>query len=184
MRIIQTLSVAGLLSIAGLAQAARPAEAKYPNLTKSWDKLQDAKKHLEEAEKAHAKTGGLGGHAANAVKEVAAAEKEIDEAIKFAAANTKAGAPGKVTDGAAKPGAPGFDDKKYPNLGAAHLDCEWAIIHVHEAMEYHAPTGTLGGHGEKAEEHLKAAQKEVLEAEKFAEAHAKPEAKPASAPAK
>ena len=170
MRVVQALAVAGMLSFAGMAHAgARPDPTKYPNLSKSWDKLEDAKTHVEAAEKAHAKSGTLGGHGATAQKEIAAAEGEIDAAIQYAIAHTKPGAPGKVTDAAAKPGAPGADDKKYANLGDAHLDLEWSIIHVHQAMEYHGPTGTLGGHGEKAEEHMKNAQKEILAAEQFSD---------------
>ena len=168
-RLVQGIfGVAVALSFA-TAMAKRPDEGKYPNLVKSWEAIQNGKKHLEAAEKAHAAHGGLGGHANAAVKHINAAELELDEAVMFADTHTKPGKPGVVTPKPPLTARP--DDVKYPNLGDAHLDCEWAIRHIEDAMQYHGPTGTLGGHGEKAQQHVRAAQKEIIEAEHFADTH-------------
>jgi hypothetical protein len=51
------------------------------------------------------------------------------------------------------------------------LQCEWAIRHIEEAMQFHAPIGTLGGHGEKAVESLRGALREIGEAERWADTH-------------
>jgi len=151
------------------AMAGRPDQGKYPNLVKSWEAIQAAKGHLQKAEEAHAKHGTLGGHGANAVKHVNAAELEIDEAVMFAETHRKPGAPGVVTPKPPLTAIP--DDVKYPNLGDARLQIEWAIRHIEDAMQYHAPTGTLGGHGEKAVEHLRAALREITESERWADTH-------------
>jgi len=151
------------------AMAARPDAVKYPNLVKSWEAIQAAKGHLQKAEEAHAKHGTLGGHGAQAVQAINAAELEIDQAVMFAETHRKPGAPGVVT---AKPPLTAHpDDVKYPNLGDARLQVEWAIRHIEDAMQYHAPTGTLGGHGEKAVEALRHTLHEISEAEHWADTH-------------
>jgi hypothetical protein len=124
--------------------AARPDAGMYPNLVKSWEAIQAAKGHVQKAEANHAGQGGLGGHGAEAVKHINAAPLT------------------------ARP-----DDVRYPNLGDARLQVEWAIRHVEDAMQYHAPIGTLGGHGERAVEHLRNALREISEAEHWADAHHK-----------
>jgi hypothetical protein len=151
------------------AFAARPDPGRYPNLVKSWEAIQAAKGHVQKAEAAHAKTGTLGGHGALAVQAINAAELEIDEAVMFAETHRKPGAPGIVTPKPPLTARP--DDVKYPNLGDARLQVEWAIRHIEDAMQYHAPIGTLGGHGEKAVEHLRHALAEITEAEHWADAH-------------
>jgi hypothetical protein len=151
------------------AFAGRPDPGRYPNLVKSWEAIQAAKGHVQKAEAAHAKTGTLGGHGAAAAQAINAAELEIDEAVMFAETHRKPGAPGVVTPKPPLTVRP--DDVKYPNLGDARLQIEWAIRHVEDAMQYHAPTGTLGGHGEKAVEHLRHALTEITEAERFADTH-------------
>jgi hypothetical protein len=157
------------LLAAATASAARPDAGKYPNLVKSWEAIQAAKGHVQKAEAAHAPHGGLGGHGAEAVKHINAAELEIDQAVMFAETHRKAGAPGVVTPKPPLTAHP--DDVKYPNLGDARLQVEWAIRHIEDAMQYHGPIGTLGGHGEKAVEHLRAALHEISEAERWADTH-------------
>jgi hypothetical protein len=161
--------VAVALLAAATALAARPDAGKYPNLVKSWEAIQAAKGHVQKAEANHAAHGGLGGHGAEAVKHINAAELEIDQAVMFAETHRKPGAPGVVTPKPPLTAHP--DDVKYPNLGDARLQVEWAIRHIEDAMQYHAPTGTLGGHGEKAVEHLRAALHEISEAERWADTH-------------
>jgi hypothetical protein len=151
------------------AEAGRPDAVKYPNLIKSWEAIQAAKGHVQKAEVAHAKTGTLGGHGAKAVQAINAAELELDEAVTFAETHRKPGAPGPVTPKPPLTARP--DDVKYPNLGDARLQIEWAVRHVEDAMQYHAPIGTLGGHGEKAVEQLHRALAEVTEAERWADTH-------------
>ncbi len=151
------------------AFAARPDAVKFPNLVKSWEAIQNAKGHIQKAEAAHAKTGTLGGHGAQVVQHINAAELEIDQAVMFAETHRKPGAPGVVTPKPPLVAHP--DDVKYPNLGDARLQVEWAIRHIEDAMQYHAPIGTLGGHGEKAVEHLRAALREISEAERWADTH-------------
>jgi hypothetical protein len=124
---------------------------------------------VQKAEANHARSGGLGGHGAAAVKHINAAELEIDEAVMFAETHRKPGAPGVVTPKPPLTAHP--DDVKYPNLGDARLQIEWAIRHIEDAMQYHGPTGTLGGHGEKAVEHLRRALGEISEAERWADTH-------------
>jgi len=158
-----------LLMSAATAMAARPDAMKYPNLVKSWEAIQAAKGHIQKAEEAHAKRGHLGGHGAQAVQAINAAELEIDQAVMFAETHHKPGAPGVVTPKPPLTAHP--DDVKYPNLGDARLQCEWAIRHIEDAMQYHGPTGSLGGHGEKAVEHLRRALHEISEAEHWADAH-------------
>jgi hypothetical protein len=160
--------VATMLQV-GIAHAGRPHEGRFPNLTKSWEALQKARNHLQKAEEAHARTGTLGGHAARAVQSVDAAQVEIDMAVDFAEHHRKPGPPGRVTPKPPLTARP--DDVKYPNLGDARLDIEWAIRHIEDAMEWHGPTGTLGGHGEKAVEHLRKALQNINEAERWADTH-------------
>lgn len=151
------------------AMAARPDATKYPNLVKSWEAIQAAKGHVQKAEENHARHGGLGGHGAAAVRHINAAELEIDQAVMFAETHRKPGAPGVVTPKPPLTARP--DDVKYPNLGDARLQIEWAVRHVEDAMQFHGPTGTLGGHGEKAVEHLRRALGEITEAERWADGH-------------
>lgn len=168
MRLI-TGAMTMLVLSAGTAMAGKPDGGKYPNLVKSWEAIQAAKGHVQKAEEMHAKRGSLGGHGADAVKQINAAELEIDEAVMFAETHAKPGQPGAVT---AKPGLTAIpDDVKYPNLGDARLQIEWAVRHIEDAMQYHAPIGTLGGHGEKAVEHLRHALKQITEAERWADTH-------------
>lgn len=155
--------------VAGSALAGRPDAGKYPNLVKSWEAIQNAKGHVQKAEEAHAKHGGLGGHGAAAVQHINAAELEIDQAVMFADTHRKPGPAGVVTPKPPLTAHP--DDVKYPNLGDARLQIEWAVRHIEDAMQYHAPTGTLGGHGEKAVEHLRAALREITESERWADTH-------------
>jgi hypothetical protein len=164
-----TLAVAALMLMAPAALAKRPDATKYPNLVKSWEAIQAAKEHIKKAEAAHAAHGTLGGHGGKAVEQINAAELEIDQAVMFAETHRKPGAPGVVTPKPPLTAHP--DDVKYPNLGDARLQCEWAIRHLEEAMQYHAPIGALGGHGEKAIEHLRGALREISEAERWADAH-------------
>src|SRR5262249_32771864 len=169
MRMAKMTVLAALLLRVGVAHAGRPDQVKYPNLVKSWEVLQKARAHLQKAEEAHAKAGTLGDHGAKAVEHVDAAQVEIDMAVDFAEHHRKPGAPGAVTQKPPLTAHP--DDVKYPNLGDARLEVEWAIRHVEDAMQYHGPTGTLGGHGEKAVEHMRKALHEISEAEHFADSH-------------
>jgi hypothetical protein len=157
-----------VLSLSAAAFAARPDAAKYPNLVKSWEAIQAAKGYVQKAEANHAATGTLGGHGAKAVQAINAAELEIDQAVMWADTHRKPGAPGVVT--AKPPLTARPDDVKYPNLGDARLQIEWAVRHVEDAMQYHAPTGTLGGHGEKIEQ-LRRALAEINEAERWVDTH-------------
>jgi hypothetical protein len=158
-----------VLLVGATAMAARPDEVKYPNLVRSWEAIQAAKGHVQKAEAVHAGRGGLGGHGALAVKAINGAELEIDQAVMFAETHRKPGAPGAVTQKQPLTALP--DDVKYANLGDSRLQVEWAIRHVEEAMQYHRPTGTLGGHGERAVEHLRRALSEITAAERWADAH-------------
>jgi hypothetical protein len=161
--------VAIVVLAAGTAMAGRPDAVKYPNLVKSWEAIQNAKGHVQKAEENHARHGGLGGHGAAAVQHINAAELEIDQAVMFADLHRKPGPPGVVTPKPPLVAHP--DDVKYPNLGDARLQIEWAVRHVEDAMQFHSTTGTLGGHGEKAVEHLRAALREITEAEHWSDAH-------------
>ena len=170
MRTTLNVAIGTLLMLStATAMAARPDAMKYPNLVKSWEAIQAAKGHIQKAEEAHAKRGHLGGHGAQAVQAINAAELEIDQAVMFAETHHKPGAPGVVTPKPPLTAHP--DDVKYPNLGDARLQCEWAIRHIEDAMQYHGPTGSLGGHGEKAVEHLRRALHEISEAEHWADTH-------------
>jgi len=166
---MRAIVAATLMLYAGTALAGRPDERRYPNLVKSWEVLQKARSHLQAAEAAHAAHGTLGGHGAKAVEAVDAAQVEIDEAVAFANSHTRPGQPGVVTPKPPLNARP--DDVKYPNLGEARLECEWAIRHIEDAMQYHGPIGTLGGHGERAVEHLRRALREISEAEHWADTH-------------
>src|SRR5438552_13054669 len=77
--------------------AARPHPGKFPNLVKSWEALQAAKRHVQKAEAAHARTGTLGGHGREAVQALNAAEVEIDAAVAYADTHRVPGEPGAVT---------------------------------------------------------------------------------------
>ncbi len=170
MRTLSGLGLSTIILLSGAAAlAARPDATKYPNLVKSWEAIQAAKGHIQKAEAAHAKRGSLGGHGGQAAQAINAAELEIDQAVMFAETHRKPGAPGVVTPKPPLTARP--DDVKYPNLGDARLQCEWAIRHIEDAMQYHAPTGGLGGHGEKAVEHLRHALAEITEAEHWSDAH-------------
>jgi hypothetical protein len=164
------VALAGALVLcAAEASAKRPDAGKFPNLVKSWEAIQQAKGHVQKAEEAHKGRGGLGGHGATAVQLINAAESEIDQAVMWAETHRRPGAPGVVTPKPPLTSRP--DDTKYPNLGDARLQCEWAIRHIEEAMQFHAPIGTLGGHGEKAVESLRGALREIGEAERWADTH-------------
>ena len=67
-----------------------------------------------------------------------AAEMEIDQAIGFAETHRKPGPPGVVTRKPPLTATP--DDVKYPNLGDARIQIEWAVRHVEDAMQYHGVT--------------------------------------------
>jgi hypothetical protein len=166
---LQLLVVATLIARAGFAFAGRPDERRYPNLVKSWEALQQARTHLQRAEEAHLKHGTLGGHGAKAVEAVNMAQTEIDMAVDFAEKHRRPGAPGVVTPKAPLVGRP--DDAKYPNIGDARMQIEWAIRHVEDAMQFHAPIGTLGGHGERAVASMRRALQEIDEAERWADTH-------------
>ncbi len=168
-RIVKGAFAAVLLLASVNARAGRPDAVKYPNLVKSWEALQNAKGHIEKAEQAHLQHGTLGGHGGRAAQAVTAAELEIDQAIMFAETHRRPGPPGVVTPKPPLTARP--DDVKYPNLGDARLQIEWAIRHIEDAMQYHSTTGTLGGHGEKAVEDLRIALREINEAERWADTH-------------
>jgi hypothetical protein len=142
---------------------------KYPNLVRSWEALQQARNHLQKAEEAHLHHGTLGGHGARAVDAINQAQTEIDMAIQFAETHRRPGAPGAVTPKPPLVARP--DDSRYPNLGDARLQMEWAIRHIEDGMQFHAPIGTLGGHGERAVEALRRGLGEINEAERWADAH-------------
>lgn len=166
---LKIILAAAMVTQTGVAFAGRPNEAKYPNLVKSWEALEGARTHLQRAEEAHLKHGTLGGHGVKAVDAVNAAQAEIDMAVSFAEGHRRQGPPGMVTPKPPLVAHP--DDAKYPNLGDARLEIEWAIRHIENAMQYHAPIGTLGGHGEKATEAARRALQEVSQAERWADTH-------------
>ncbi len=170
MRSMLNVALAGALVLcAAKASANRPDAQKFPNLVKSWEAIQAAKGHVQRAEEAHRAHGGLGGHGATAVQLINAAEVEIDQSVMWAETHRKPGPGGVVTPKPPLTSRP--DDVKYPNLGDARLQIEWAIRHVEDAMQFHAPIGTLGGHGEKAVESLRGALREITEAEHWADSH-------------
>lgn len=168
-KILQAVVIATLIGRTAFALAGRPDQVKYPNLVKSWEVLQQARSHLQKAEEAHLNHGTLGGHGAKAVEAVNAAQAEIDQAVAFAETHRRPGAPGVVTPKPPLVARP--DDAKYPNLGNARLETEWAIRHIEDAMQFHAPIGTLGGHGEKAVEALRRGLQEINGAERWADTH-------------
>ena len=169
MRLLQGVVGTVVMLSASIALANRPDATRYPNLVKSWEAIQAAKGHVEKAEAAHLRRGTLGGNGARAVQAINAAELEIDEAVMFAETHRKPGAPGVVTPKPPLSARP--DDVKYPNLGEARLQIEWAIRHIEDAMQFHGPIGTLGGHGEKAVEHLRRGLVAITEAERWADTH-------------
>jgi hypothetical protein len=63
-------------------------------------------------------------------------------------------------------------DIRHPNLKDAHGLAEQAIHHIQEAQQ--ANKGVeFGGHAEKAIDHLKQAQAELVEADRWNDAHHK-----------
>jgi hypothetical protein len=63
-------------------------------------------------------------------------------------------------------------DIRHPNLKDAHMAAEQAIHHIQAAQQ--ANKGVeFGGHAEKAIAHLKQAQAELVEADKWNDAHGK-----------
>jgi hypothetical protein len=63
-------------------------------------------------------------------------------------------------------------DIRHPNLRDAYSSAEQAIRHIEAAQ--HANTGVeFGGHAEKAVDLLKQAQAELVEADKYNDAHHK-----------
>lgn len=62
-------------------------------------------------------------------------------------------------------------DIHHPNLKEAHAMAEQAIHHIQEAQK--ANKGEFAGHADKAIEHLKRAQDEIIEADKWNDAHHK-----------
>jgi hypothetical protein len=92
-------------------------------------------------------------------------------------------AEGKAHEGKAHKGGA----HHFPALEKAKHAVEAAMKAVESSRKYHADKGTLGGHGTKAEESLKAALAEIEAAEQFAKEHhekAGAAAAPAAAPAK
>jgi hydroxymethylpyrimidine/phosphomethylpyrimidine kinase len=63
-------------------------------------------------------------------------------------------------------------DITHPNLKEAHGLAEQAIRHVQEAQQA-AKTVDFGGHAEKAIDLFKKAQEELIEADKYNDAHQK-----------
>jgi hypothetical protein len=169
----------------GTAFAARPDEREFPTLAKSWDAFQSARARLQQAEEAYAKQGTLGGHGLKAIAVVDAARAEIEMCVPLAARNARAGGrPGTVTLKAPPRALP--TDAKYPLLGDARLNIEWAMQWAKDAGEYHAPIGALGGHALKATEDAQRALQEIDQAEAWIEAHKSPRAvtrKPSVPPA-
>jgi len=158
------------------AAAAAPAGAsdhKWPHLASATDDLNQAKDSLAKSEENHKDKGTLGGHGAKAIAHVGAALKHISEAAAYADSHPdkKGHHPGKET--LKEKHHPAKDDAKYPNLGAARVALEKAEFQIGEGRQYHKPIGGLGGHAEKAEKEIKAAIKELNQAEKYADKHMK-----------
>jgi hypothetical protein len=63
-------------------------------------------------------------------------------------------------------------DIRHPNLKDAHSLAEQAIHHIQDAQKVNKGV-EFGGHAEKAVDHLKAAQAELVEGDKWNEAHQK-----------
>ena len=63
-------------------------------------------------------------------------------------------------------------DIRHPNLKEAYTLSGQAITHVHDAYEANKAVG-FGGHAEKAMDLFKQAQAELVEADKYNEAHQK-----------
>ena len=61
-------------------------------------------------------------------------------------------------------------DIAHPNLKDAYSMAEQAINHVHEAHDAKQPM-KFGGHDDKALEHFKQAEAELIEADKYARGH-------------
>jgi hypothetical protein len=145
--------------------------SNFPNLDSAEKSLGEAKAALVKAEEDHKDHGTLGGHGAEAVKHVEAAEAAVKAAIDFATQHpaTKGHKPGQPHDKEKHHAAK--DDHKYPNLGAARSHLEDAGFHVMEAMKVHASIGGLGDHGAQAEKAIRDAVQQVNQAEKFADEH-------------
>jgi hypothetical protein len=142
---------------------------RFPHLHHAREEIQRARGHVHAAEEAHAAHGTLGGHGGQAMAALDAALAETDQAAAFASSAAVAGPPGVVT---AKPPLTAVpDDVRYPNLGDARLETEKAIRQLEDAEQYHAPIGTLGGHGAAAVQHCRRALQEIGEAERWADAH-------------
>ena len=60
-------------------------------------------------------------------------------------------------------------DIHHPNLRDAHAETEQAVHHIEAAQK--ANKGEFGGHAGKAIEHLRQAQAEIIEADKWNDAH-------------
>lgn len=60
----------------------------------------------------------------------------------------------------------------HPNLREAHAAAEQAIQHIHEAQTSNK-RADFGGHADKAIEHFKQAEAELIEADKFQAAREK-----------
>jgi hypothetical protein len=158
-----------LSSLFGCAVTVVGTGPRYPNLDRAREALDQAQGHIRAAAQAHAATGALGGHGEQAEQAMQAAQMELNEAMAFADTHALPGAPGFVT---AKPPLTSMpDDARYPNLGDARLQVEWALRHIEDAMQYHAPIGTLGGHGERAVEHCQRALREITASERFVDTH-------------
>jgi hypothetical protein len=162
------LSVTCLLLAVSLGCVTVRAD-RYPNLHRAQEALSQARSHIQAAERAHAHRGGLGGHGAAADREAYAAIEEVNAAISFADEHTLPGPGGGITP--KPPPASMSGDQRYPNLGNARIELEWAAQHVEDAMEFHAPIGTLGGNGERAVEHIRRSLFEIDEAERWADSH-------------
>jgi len=63
-------------------------------------------------------------------------------------------------------------DIRHPNLKDAYTLTGQALTHVHEAFDANKAVG-FGGHAEKAIDLLKQAEAELVEADKYNEAHQK-----------
>ena len=63
-------------------------------------------------------------------------------------------------------------DIRHPNLKDANAAAEQAIHHIQAAQQVNKKI-EFGGHAEKAIDHLKQAQAELVEADKYNDAHSK-----------
>jgi hypothetical protein len=146
-----------------------PQGERFPHLHHAREEIQRARGHVHAAEEAHAAHGTLGGHGGQAMAALDAALAETDQAIAFASSAAIPGPGGVVTPKPPLTAVP--DDVRYPNLGDARLETEKAIRQMEDAEQYHAPIGTLGGHGAAAVQHCRRALHEIGEAERWADGH-------------